>query len=310
VSSCVDIRKLARLTVLSLVIAMMPALASASGGVGDLYITSDASDLVRAYDGSTGSFLGVHSTGVLGNGQLGIHFGDTNGRFLVGSWGGGVDEYDTASGAYIKTYNPGGPWQWAGLYAPNGDVLIASTQTNQVDRYDAVTGAFIGAFFPIYFPSDMRIGPNGNLYVCSFGGGFVEEHDITTGALLNTISLPAGAQANDVAFLPNGDILVTAMRDNRVYHFSPSYTLLGWFAGTGWGNPHGIDIHPSTGEIYVVDGITTQVHIFDPVTFAELDAAHLLPNPGDKIVDLEFRRMDQPVPVLPSTWSRIKTLGR
>ncbi|MDZ4804526.1 MAG: hypothetical protein SGI90_06685 [Candidatus Eisenbacteria bacterium] len=46
-------------------------------------------------------------------------------------------------------------------------------------------------------------------------------------------------------------------------------------------------------------------HIFDPVTFVELDAAHLSPNPGDKIVDLEFRRFDVPVPVQPSTWSRI-----
>jgi DNA-binding beta-propeller fold protein YncE len=308
-SPCGRIRKLPLLLTLSLALTL-PRLAAAAGGVGDIYVTSDASDLVRAYDGNTGTFLGVHATGVLGNGQLGLHFGDTNGRFLVGSWGGGVDEYDTATGAYIKTYNPGGPWQWAGLYAPNGNVLITSTATNEVVEYDAVTGALIGTFFPIYFPSDMRIGPNGNLYVCSFGGGFVEEHDITTGALLSSFSLPAGAQANDLAFLPNGDILVTAMRDNVVYRFSSGYAPLGSFAGTGWGNPHGIDIHPSTGEIYVVDGISTQVHVFDPVTFFEINAAYASPNPGDKIVDLEFLRVEQPVPVQPSTWSHIKALGR
>jgi len=34
------------------------------------------------------------------------------------------------------------------------------------------------------------------------------------------------------------------------------------------------------------------------------------PGPGDKIVDLEFRRFDVPVPVQPSTWSRIKTLAQ
>lgn len=139
---------------------------------------------------------------------------------------GGVDEYDTATGSFIKNYNNSGGWQWAGLYAPNGDILV------------------------------------------------------------------------------------TAMRLDQVFRFNSVYTLLGSFAGTGWGNPHGIDIHPSTGLIYVVDGVSTQVHIFDPVTFVELDAAHLSPDPGDKIVDLEFRRFDVPVPVQSSTWSRIKTLAQ
>jgi DNA-binding beta-propeller fold protein YncE len=294
--------------VVGLALSTRPA--GAAGGVGDLYVSSDASDLVRAYDGSSGTFLGVHATGVLADGHLGLHFGDTNGRFLVGSWSGGVDEYDSATGAYIKTYNPGGNWQWAGLYAPNGNVLITSTMTNEVLEYDPVSGAFLQQFCTVNFPSDMRIGPNGNLYVCSFGGGYVEEHDINTGALLSTLPLPVQAQPNDIAWLPNGDILVTSMRTNVVYRFDSLYNPLGSFTGTGWGNPHGIDIHPSTGEIYVVDGITTQVHVFDPVTFVELDAARLAPNPGDKIVDLEFRRFDQPVNVQPSTWSRIKTQTR
>ncbi|HEX7880137.1 MAG TPA: hypothetical protein VF720_12050 [Candidatus Eisenbacteria bacterium] len=294
---------------LSLGLVAVPHTVTASGGIGDMYISSDASDLVRAYGGNTGTFLGVHASGVLADGHLGLHFGDTNNRLLVGSWSGGVDEFNATTGAYIKTYNTAGNWQWAGLYAPNGNVLITSTMTNEVLEFDPTTGAFIQQFCPVYFPSDMRIGPNGNLFVCSFGGGFVEEHDINTGALLTTIPLPAQAQANDVAWLPNGDMLVTAMRTNLVYRFDSLYTLVGSFAGTGWGNPHGIDIHPTNGRIYVVDGITTQVHVFDPVTFAELDPAHLTPGPGDKIVDIEFRRYDEPLNVQPSTWSRIKALG-
>jgi len=312
-SSCARIRNASLFLGLAfgLCLASRPAAASGGfGGVGDLYVTSDASSIVRAYNGNTGTFLGVHATQAVANAHLGLHFGDTNGRFLVGSWSGGVDEYDAVTGAFIKNYNNGGGWQWAGLYAPNGNVLISSTATNEILEFDPVTAAFIQVFCPINFPSDMRIGPNGNLYVCSFGGGYVEEHDINNGALLSSFSLPPNAQANDIAWLPNGDILVTAMRLNQVYHFDSSYNLLGSFGGTGWGNPHGIDIHPSTGQIYVVDGVSTQVHIFDPVTFVELDAAHLSPNPGDKIVDLEFRRFDVPVSVTPSTWSRIKTLAQ
>ena len=72
--------------------------------------------------------------------------------------------------------------------------------------------------------------------------------------------------------------------------------------------PHGIDIGPSDGLIYIVDGVTTQVHVFDPVTFLELNANWRAPDPEDKIVDIEFRRFDQPTPVKPVTWSKVKTL--
>lgn len=35
---------------------------------------------------------------------------------------------------------------------------------------------------------------------------------------------------------------------------------------------------------------------------------YLAPDPGDKIVDLEFRRDTQITPVEHTTWSRLKTL--
>ena len=100
------------LSLLALAGAAAPA--HAAGGIGDLYVTSDASNLVRAYVGSTGSFIGVHASSVLPSaGQLSIHFGETNNRVLVGHFGGGVNEFDAATGAFIKTYNPGGGWMWA-----------------------------------------------------------------------------------------------------------------------------------------------------------------------------------------------------
>jgi streptogramin lyase len=282
--------------------------ALASGGVGDLYVTSDASNIVRAYDGTSGAFLGVHATSVNAIGELGIHFGTLNGRFLVGSFGGGVDEFNAVSGAYIKTYSPGGGWQWAGIYAPTGNVYIGSFYGNDVSEYDVNTGAFIRIVSYVQSPADMRFGPNGNLYICSFNGGFVYEVHPITGAAINQWSMPAGAQPNDIAFLPNGEILVTAMRTNVVYRYSPAMVLLGSFTGTGWGNPHGIEIGPVDGNIYVVDGISSQVHVFDPVTFNEIDTAFLSPDPGEKIVDLEFRADDRIVPTLPTTWGRIKNL--
>jgi streptogramin lyase len=122
-------------------------------------------------------------------------------------------------------------------------------------------------------------------------------------------NLPPGSRANDVAFLPNGEVLVTDMSAVVVYRFSPAHTILGTFAGTGWGRPHGITLSPTTGNILVVDGVTAQVHEFDPSTFAELNASWLNPWPQLKIVDLAFRPVD-PTATRSTSWGRIKNLYR
>jgi len=290
---------------------MTPMSAHAAGGIGDLYITSDASDVVRAYAGGTGSFLGNHVASVNGSGQMAIHFSTTVDRFLVGHLGGDVDEF-TGSGVFIKTYNPGGGWQWAGIYAPNGNVYIGDMATNDIREYDSTTGAFVQVLCPVVGPADMRIGPNGNLYICSYLGGFVREVNANTGAPINQWFLPLGpnSRTNDIAFLPNGEILVTSMGDNMMHRYSPALVLLGSYSGTLWQRPHGIDISPVDGNIYVVDGVTTQVHVFDPVTFAELNPAWRSPDPDDKIVDLAFRPDFHTTAVHPATWTTMKGLYR
>jgi DNA-binding beta-propeller fold protein YncE len=292
-------------TVLAMLSAAGRLAAASAGGIGDLFVTSDASNLVRAYNGTTGLLLGVFTPSVLGSGQLGIHFGATNGRVLVGHFGGGVDEFDAATGAYIKTYAPGGGWQWAGVYGPNGNVYIGSQLTNDVRQYDVNTGAFINVLCTVPEPADMEYGPNGNLYICSFSAGGVKEVHPLTGATQMVWPLPPGTQANDVAFLPGGRVVVTAMITNLAYVYGPPPVLVATFAGAGWQRPHGVEISPHTGNILIADGVTTQVHEFDPTTYVELNPAFLNPNPGDKIVDLDYRP-DQPTPVAPTTWGRLK----
>jgi len=184
---------------------------------------------------------------------MAIHFGASNGRFLVGSAFGGVDEYNSATGAYIKTYSPGGGWQWAGIYAPNGNVYIGSMSTNDVREYDVNTGAFVRVVCTVPGPADMRIGPNGNLYICSYTNSLVQQNDPATGNFINMWSQTAGDRTNDIAFLPNGEILVTVMSSNVFYRYSPALVLLGSYFGSGWLRPHGIDISPHDGNIYVVE---------------------------------------------------------
>jgi hypothetical protein len=285
-----------------------PSAHASAGGVGDLYVTSDASNLTRAYTGTGGVYLGVFTNSVLGSGELGIHFGSTNGRVLIGHFGGGVDEFDATTGAYIKTYAPGGGWQWAGVYGPNGNVYIGSQLTNDVREYDVNTGAFVNILCPVPGPADMEYGPSGDLYICSYTGSAVHRVNPVTGAPVMTWALPAG-RANDIAFLPGGRVVVTSWVPNVAFVYGPPPLLVTSFTGTGWQRPHGIAVSPHSGNILVADGVTTQVHEFDPNTYAELNANFLTPGPGDKIVDVAFMPAN-PVPATTSTWGRLKSQYR
>ena len=301
----INSRRLSALfALLALSFASSPAAASA-GGPGDLYVTSDASNLVRAYAGTSGLFLGVFAPSTLGSGELGIHFGATNNRVLVGHFGGGVDEYVASTGAYIKTYAPGGGWQWAGVYGPNGNVYIGSQVTNDIREYDVNTGAFVSILCPMNEPADMEYGPSGNLYICSFSLGGVKVVHPVSGATQMIWTLPPNTQANDVAFLPGGRVVVTAMGTNVAYVYGPPPVLVATFAGTGWQRPHGVEVSPHTGNILIADGVTTQVHEFDPNTYLELNPAFLVPGPGDKIVDLDFFP-DPSTPATATTWGKLK----
>ena len=300
-----------RIHALAPVVALLGLLASAvqagpPGAIGDLFVTNDIDNMTRQYDGASGAIVGPFFNSAAATGQMAIHYGATNNRVLIGHSAGGVEEFNASTGAYIKTYNAGGGWQWAGIYAPDGNVYIGSMTTNDVRKYDSTTGAFLSVLTPMDGPADMLIGPNGHLYICSYTNSYVKEVDATTGALIDTFSQTGGDRTNDIAFLPGGDILVTAMSSNVCYHYSPAKVLLGTFAGTGWGRPHGIDISPWDGNIYIADGITAQVHVFDPVTFTELNPAFLLPGTGAKIVDVIFRPESEPVSLDPQSWGRIK----
>jgi hypothetical protein len=79
------------------------------------------------------------------------------------------------------------------------DLLVSSAATNQVLRYDGITGAFIDAFVSagsggLESPSGLTLGPDGNLYVSGstmFTSSQVLRYDGTTGAFLKAF-VPAG----------------------------------------------------------------------------------------------------------------------
>ncbi len=254
--------------------------------VGDLYITEEGSGEVLRHNGITGAPLGLFATAV-GQQIMAVHTSTGTGHVLVGSTLGGVSEFHRDSGALIRTYNLFGGWQWAGVYAPNGDVLIGDMNTNDIRRYDPTDGSFLGIFGNVPGPADMRFGPNGNLFVCSFSSGGVYELNGATGSLV-AVRAPLISLPNDIAFMADGRRIVTSMVTNQAHVFDAAWTQIATFAGTGWGRPHGIDISPHDGNIYVIDGVTQSVHAFHATSYAELNASFA--SIDSKPVDIEFRR--------------------
>ena len=265
------------------------AAALAAPAVGNLFVTEEQAGKVHEYVGATGAYVGVYATVAQPVSAMAIHTGGPVGDVLMGSATGGVRRLDRNTGAVVQTYNPGGGWQWAGVWRPsNGNVLVGDMATNDIREYDAATGAYLGTFATgVVKPADMVWGPNGNLYVCSFDtGAGVYEINGATGAIVNQWGLGMGF-TNDIVFMPDGRRIVTAMGDNMAHVFDSAWNPIATFAGTGWLRPHGIDLSPHDGRIYVVDGFTQAAHSFNPTTYAEYDASFLMT--PTKPVDLEFR---------------------
>jgi streptogramin lyase len=265
----------------------------------DFFVTEETPARVWTYHALSPAVTGLFTSAPANTPPVAfqaIHHGNTSQPVLVGSFGHGVFEFDRNTGALIKVYNPTGGYQWAGVFAPNGDVLIGDWSNDQIRRYNAVTGAYISTFATnVVDPADMLFGPNGNLFVCSYFSGVYELHGVT-GALVahHANTSPVIQRANDIIFLPDGRRIVTSsfISTLQAFVFDQNWNLLTTFAGTNWGRPHGIDISPIDGHIYVADGVTNAVHRFDPTTYVETHAAFV--QLETKIVDVEFRRAAQP----------------
>ncbi|MHC5113068.1 MAG: M12 family metallo-peptidase [Planctomycetota bacterium] len=157
---------------------------------GHLYVVSRGTNSVLEYHGQTGEFLRVFVAP--GSGGLVLPFGlafGVGGELYVTSETNRVLEYDPISGAFARTLvdvDDNG-----GLASPRGMVLntdrsllVASFDTDQILRYDRLTGDFLGQFniggsstvLTLDDPWCIRIGPDDNVYV-SRNGAHAHTHD-------------------------------------------------------------------------------------------------------------------------------------
>jgi streptogramin lyase len=113
------------------------------GPSGDLYVASRGGSVFRV-NGVTGANLGTFASSGALSGAEHILFGPNGDLYLSGDANGGkIRRFNGATGALVGDVLVGLSDNTGFLFDSNGDLLVARSQLDRVDRYNATTGAFI-----------------------------------------------------------------------------------------------------------------------------------------------------------------------
>ncbi|HKQ50713.1 MAG TPA: NHL repeat-containing protein [Phycisphaerae bacterium] len=161
--------------------------------------SSAAGSHVARMDSGTGAFLDTLGAGLLFNPQGLLLTPD--GHLLVANDGAydNVLKFDGSTGAYLGEFvstGSGGLDDPTGMaWGPNGNLFVASIQTDRVVEFDGLSGQFIRVFASgenLQRPRVVEFGPNGNLFVANETADNVVEFDGSSGAFVRVFAESGG----------------------------------------------------------------------------------------------------------------------
>ncbi len=179
----------------------------------------------------------------------------------------------------------------AAAFGPDGNLYISGRFTNDVQKYDGKTGAYIGQVIPsgsfgLHAPFGLTFGPDGNLYV---GGSFsnnVLRYNMTTRVIDEFVSASSGLQNPiGLAFDTAGNLYVGNSGGSNVTRYqgpngfipgaplpAPGHTGAVFVpqGSGGLNSAKGLTIGPD-GNLYVCSWGTNSVIRYNPVTGAYID---------------------------------------
>lgn len=144
------------------------------------------------------------------------------------------------------------------VFGPDGNLYVASFESDQVLRYDGASGAFLDVFVTagsagLNGPdAGLAFGPDGHLYVPSFYTHQVLRYDGASGAPLGAFasSSPGNLFQPRAVVFRGAEVFVASSLNNRVLRYDLAGSFLGRFSSAN--RPYGIAFHPDDGDLYVV----------------------------------------------------------
>ncbi len=153
----------------------------------------------------------------------------------------------------------------------SADVCVSSYLTNEVLRYDEVTGAPVGACASgggLAQPHGVAVGPDGNVYVSSGGTKSVLRYDGDSGAFIDVFVAPGSGgliEPQGLTFGPDGNLYVVNWAFNVLRYDGATGAPLGTFASPVLGGAFELVFGPD-GNLFVTS--FSFVHQFDGATGA------------------------------------------
>ncbi|MBI5431870.1 MAG: NHL repeat-containing protein [Planctomycetes bacterium] len=194
-----------------------------------------------------------------------------------------VARHDAQTGVWLDSFAVAGQDGLLGLaLGPDGAAYVCSELTDSIERFDAATGAHLGAFVfddpaspadetgGLDEPSAIVFGPDDRAFVASFAKDSIFEYDGRTGAFVRVLVAPNLGQLNGpdagMTIGPDGHLYVPSYWTNQVKRFSlADGAYLGNFplaAGSGLSRPRTVAFGPN-GWVYVTSEGNDRVLVFD-----------------------------------------------
>jgi VCBS repeat-containing protein len=163
------------------------------------------------------------------------------------------------------------------IIGPDGKLYVSGWNSDNVLRYDAMTGAFIDAFVPagsggLDSAAGLAFGPDGHLYVASRLTSEVLRFNGSTGVFIDAFVTAGSGGLDEVEgliFGPDGDLYVTDYKNNAVYKYdgtTGAFDSVFVSAGSGGLNkPEDLTFGPD-GNLYVADDSGSSVRRYDGTT--------------------------------------------
>jgi hypothetical protein len=220
---------------------------------------------------STGDYIGDFATGIAGPTRMKI---GKDSLLYVLQWSGNgkVRRYEL-DGTFVDEFTSAGVPQSIGIdWDDDGNLYVSSYSARTVRKFDS-TGNDLGVFVGsnLAGPTNIWFDDNADLLVIDYNGTAVKRFD-TTGTFANNF-LTGLSNAEGVAFLPNGNILIGNGATHSVKEFDSSGNYAGEFIPNGSGGL----ITPNA--IVIRQSITTSVSNNNSLTEKSFMLEQNYPNP-------------------------------